>query len=71
MGGEIMEKLKAERIRQGITQTEMARRMDVSQSHASMLESGKYEPSWKTLSKIARVLDVDLRVVIRSKAVDK
>jgi ribosome-binding protein aMBF1 (putative translation factor) len=51
------------RIKKGMTQKELADRMDTTQSVISRLESGRAKPSLATLEKLAKALDG--RVVAR------
>lgn len=43
----------------GMTQQELATKIGISKSHLSEVESGKGEPSLKTLRAAARALDID------------
>ncbi|MFP4495176.1 MAG: helix-turn-helix domain-containing protein [Halochromatium sp.] len=45
--------LKVWRVRQGITQTEIAARLKISQGYFSRLELGKKSPSLRTLERLA------------------
>jgi DNA-binding XRE family transcriptional regulator len=55
--GKTIQKMRTEK---GWTQTELAERSGLQQSHISRLEAGAHSPSWKTLEKIAGVLGVDV-----------
>lgn len=55
-----MWKIQKYRIAQGLTQENLAERVDLSVSHISEIENGKKRPSLKTLEKIAAALDVSL-----------
>jgi len=44
----------------GLSQSELARRVDVSPSQISLIESGRRQPSTDLLKEISRVLDVPL-----------
>ena len=46
----------------GLTQTELAERMETTQSVVARLESGRVNPSTKTLQKIARSTGTTLRI---------
>lgn len=50
------------RIKAGITQEELARRMHTTQSTVAHLESGKANPSTKTLKRIAKATGTHLRI---------
>lgn len=49
--------LQAQRIRQGISQTELAKRINMTQSQLVKIENLDYTPTLSTLSKYARGLD--------------
>lgn len=51
-------KIKELRKRRGLTTTELAKRINVSQSTISLYENGKREPDFKTITKIANALNV-------------
>lgn len=61
----IGDRLREERIRAGISQRELARRLDLSASMISQLESGLSKPSVGTLYAIVTELNVSLDRVIR------
>lgn len=44
----------------GLTQTQLAEKSGLPQSHISRLESGRHSPSSLTLEKIARALDIPM-----------
>lgn len=50
------------RIEKGLTQKELARKIDTKQSAVSRLESGSYNPSIAFLRKVATALDARLKV---------
>lgn len=50
------------RIRAGLTQEQLAERMQTSQSNIARLESGRSKPSTSTLEKIAEATGTKLRV---------
>jgi len=60
--------LSALRLKAGLSQAEVARRIGTSQSHLSRIESGQEDPRRTTLVKIARELGETLDVV--SNAID-
>ena len=62
---EIGERLREERVRSGISQRELARRLGLSPSLISQLESGQSKPSVATLYAIVTELGVSLDHVIR------
>ena len=51
-------KIKVARIKTGLVQSDLADRIGVTQNYISLIETGKKIPSLKTLTKIARELDV-------------
>ncbi|HEV8162890.1 MAG TPA: helix-turn-helix transcriptional regulator, partial [Actinomycetota bacterium] len=53
-------RLRAERLRQGISLREMARRVGVSASALSQIETGKAQPSVSKLFDIVNLLDTSL-----------
>lgn len=61
----IGERLREERVRAGLSQRELARRLGLSASMISQLESGLSKPSVGTLYAIVTELDVSLDRVIR------
>jgi transcriptional regulator with XRE-family HTH domain len=62
---EIGDRLREERVRAGISQRELARRLGLSPSLISQLESGQSKPSVATLYAIVTELGVSLDQVIR------
>lgn len=63
-GGGLGSRLRQERLRQQIGLRELARRIGVSASLISQIESGKSEPSVSTLSAIVSELDLSLNEVV-------
>lgn len=51
-------KIKEIRIEKGLTQVELARKANISQSYLSELESNKKSPTLRQLCKIAEALNV-------------
>ena len=60
--GGIGEKIKAVRLQKGVSQTALAKTLDVSTAMICQYEVGKRKPKVETLSKIAGALGVDLKV---------
>lgn len=58
---EIAESIINARIKMGITQKELAKKLKTKQSGIARLESGKNYPSFKTLEKIAEILGIRLK----------
>ena len=50
------------RTRAGLTQAELATRMKTTQSAVARLESGRIQPSTRTLEKVARATGTRLRI---------
>ena len=53
-------KLKAIRERRGMSKSELARRADTTYQTILNIESHRYDPSARTLAKIARALEVSV-----------
>ena len=51
------------RSQSGLTQAEIAARMDTSQQAVSRLEAGRGNPSWETLQRYARATGTRARIV--------
>lgn len=58
--------LKAERYRCGITQSELAEKVDVSESTISLLERGLQTPSIFLVYDISKVLDIDINDLLKN-----
>lgn len=58
---EIAESIIDARIKKGMTQKELAKKTRTKQSGIARLESGKNYPSFKSLEKIAKILDIKIR----------
>jgi transcriptional regulator with XRE-family HTH domain len=58
--------LKEAREKHGWTQRDLARRLGLTQTHISGIESGKIVPRYDTLLELVRILDSDLIMVPRS-----
>lgn len=52
-------RIKIVRIKNGLTQKELAKKLNMSQNYFSELENGKYDIKLSTLCEIAKILDVD------------
>ena len=55
------------RLEEGLTQSELARKVGTKQSAISRLESGNYNPSITFLEKVAKALNLDLIVSLSAK----
>ncbi len=58
--------LKAERYRKGITQSQLAELVDVSESTVSLLERGLQTPSVFLVYDIAKVLEIDINELLKN-----
>lgn len=63
----IAKRIKKTREAQGITQAQLAKKLGVSQSDVSKIESGSRDIGVVLLNKVARILDVDLMELIYGK----
>ncbi|WP_188151120.1 helix-turn-helix domain-containing protein [Teredinibacter waterburyi] len=61
LSGEIGERLHAVRKQLGLSQRELARRADITNSSLSMIEQGKVSPSVASLEKILAVIPMSLQ----------
>jgi len=59
-----IEKLIEKRLKRGLTQEALARRIGTKQSAISRLERGEYNPTLAFLRKVAMGLDVKLKVFV-------
>ena len=58
--------LKAERYRKGITQSQLAELVDVSESTVRLLERGLQTPSVFLVYDIAKVLEIDINELLKN-----
>jgi len=58
----LAEQIKLHRKKLGITQAELAEKVDLSTQHISRIEGACYVPSLKSFFLIAEVLNMDLRI---------
>ena len=63
----IAEAIIEQRLKNGITQAELARKVGTKQSAISRFESGTYNPSIAFLQKIAKALNLNLVISLSSK----
>lgn len=63
----LIELIIKRRIEQGLTQKELARKIDTKQSAVSRLESGSYNPSIAFLQKVADALDARLKISLSAR----
>jgi len=59
------ENLKKIRTEKGITQIEVARRLDVDRSFVSNIENGKNNPTLSTITSLAKVLNVSTSELLK------
>lgn len=57
--------IKSERLRRGVSQEELAEKCDISRNSVSLIETGKINPTIIRIIDIAKVLDVDINVLIK------
>ncbi len=57
----VSKRIKEEREAAGITQTELAEKAGLPQSHISRLEAGHHSPTHLTLQKIAKALKIEMQ----------
>ena len=57
------------RVRAGLTQEQLARRMDTTQSAITRLEGGRTRPSARTLERLARATGTRLRITFEPPAI--
>ncbi|MBI4092566.1 MAG: helix-turn-helix transcriptional regulator [Candidatus Kerfeldbacteria bacterium] len=60
----LVEKLMEKRIRKGLTQEALARRIGTKQSAISRLERGEYNPTLAFLRKVAAGLNARLKITV-------
>ncbi len=65
---EVAMRVAAYRTEHKLTQTELARMLGMRQPHIARLEAGEHEPSLATLSRLARVLDMEFHIDITRSA---
>jgi len=61
---DIIEAIIRQRIKKGLTQKQLAKKIGTKQSALSRLESGNYNPSLSFLKKVATALDSDLHITL-------
>ena len=59
---QLIDAIIAQRIKDGVTQKELARKIGTKQSAIARFESGRYNPSLTFISKLSRALDLRLKV---------
>ena len=61
---ELGRELKHARIKRGVTQRELARRVQLSTIFIAKIEAGERMPSWETLERMSQALKVIVRVAL-------
>lgn len=59
------ENLKRIRVKKGITQTEIAKRLAVDKSFVSNIENGKTNPTLSTITNLANALDIPVNELLK------
>lgn len=57
-------KIKCERLKKSLKQCELAQKAGISNTFLSDIETNRSSPSLKTLDKIARALEIDIKVFL-------
>ena len=69
----IGEKIKEARLMAGLTQEELAEKIDMDSKHLSKIENGLHLPSYKTLNKLSSILNFNYEnteTVYQNKKID-
>ncbi len=61
---ELVQLIIAKRLKQGLTQTELAKRLNTKQSAISRLERGDYNPSLAFINRLAKALDAKIHITL-------
>ena len=61
----ILSQIKAARLKQGLSQAALGKKLGVPQSHVSKIEQGMSDPRLSTISNMAQMLDQELVLVPR------
>jgi ribosome-binding protein aMBF1 (putative translation factor) len=65
---EVAMRVIAYRVEHKLSQTELARTLGMRQPHIARLEAGEHEPTLATLSRLARLLDIEFHIDITASA---
>lgn len=57
--------IKSERLRKGVSQEELAEKCNISRNSVSLIETGKINPTIIRVIDIAKVLGVDINVLVK------
>lgn len=60
----IGQKIKCERLKKSLKQYELAEKAGISNTYLSDIEIGRTSPSLKTLDKIAKALEIDIKIFL-------
>jgi len=60
----VIEKMIEQRLKQGISQKDLAQKVGTKQSAISRFESGTYNPTINFLYKIASALDTEIKITV-------
>lgn len=60
------EAIREKRLQKGMTQLELSQEIEVSRTFVADLERDRYTPSFKTLKKLAVILDLDVNFLLRN-----
>jgi len=63
----VIEMIIKKRIEKGLSQKELARKINTKQSAISRLESGTYNPTLSFLQKVVEALDAKLKIALKRK----
>jgi len=66
---EILDHLRVARFRKRLSQSDLAVKLGVPQSHISKIESGKINPTLGIVTEIARALDCELMLIPKKFAI--
>lgn len=67
---EVAMRVIAYRVQHGISQAELGRRVGMRQPHIARLEAGDHEPSFGTLTRLSRSLDIEFHINITPKRLE-
>lgn len=62
---QIVRSIIERRIQKGVTQADLARKADTSQSIIARLEKGTYNPSLRFLKKVAKAIDAQVKISLK------
>ena len=62
----IAKAIQEARKKRKMTQSDLAKEVDLSRTYISDIERSRYQPSFNTMIKLAKVLDLDLNYLIKN-----